>query len=234
MVAGRMVKQGYDELQAIDAISKLPDEYPYIDFNQLFPDTYRFELSQDATYDIISRQLKERGEVLVKEDNKEGIIFTAAKETPLTAKNKKLKKQQRIYYQQSIFLTKKGQNLTYVTNYPTVLKGDYGEIVIPLASNILKGIFFGSLAAELYPENRDKAMLLAGSRVADHPIVSKENTDVIHVIQSGETLAAISKRYTGKPDNYKKIANYNHIINVKNIQVGEKIKIPHDLLQIND
>ena len=230
-MVSRGLKQGYDDLQAIEAVNKIADKHPYIDFVQIFPDTYRFELSKEQIFDKIIRQLTENGEILIKKDRKKGIIFTAAKEAPLPGDIEGTDDQAKIFYQQSIYLTPKNSNVTYVTNFPTVLKGDFREIVIPIARNMLRGIFFGSLAAEVYPGLEKRGLSVARDMgVATSSVdLDQSDTDIIHEIQAGETLGVIAKKYTGNLSNYKKIAEYNNIKDVTKIRVGQKIKIPSDL-----
>jgi hypothetical protein len=228
MLASRGLRQGYDELQALDAINRLAEKSPYVDYKQIFPDTYRFELSKKQVYDKIIKQLTAHGEAVIKQDKKKGVIYTAAKEAPRHGNTDETDDQDKIFYQQSIYLTPKNNRVTYVTNYPTVLKGDFQEMIIPLARNMLRGIFFGSLAAEIHPERKRKALSVA----REMHIISNMNTkcgDIIHEVQVGETLGDIAKKYTGQLMNYKEIAEYNNIKDATKIQVGQKIKIPQHL-----
>lgn len=229
MLAGRGLRQGYDELQTIDAVGRLAEKYPYVNFKQIFPDTYRFELSKVQVYDKIIRQLTVSGETIIKQDRKKGIIYTAAREAPLPSNTEDTDDQARIFYQQSIYLTPKNNKVTYITNYPTVLKGDYQEIVIPLARNMLRGIFFGSLAAEVYPDRKRKGLSVASEMGAIASDMDTRHGDIIHVVQAGETLGDIAKKYTGQLMNYKKIAEYNNIKDATKIRVGQKIMIPQHL-----
>ena len=52
---------------------------------------------------------------------------------------------------------------------------------------------------------------------------------VIHKIQSGETLAIIAKHYTGKSENWRRIAKFNRIADPRRLQIGQTIKIPKRL-----
>ena len=52
---------------------------------------------------------------------------------------------------------------------------------------------------------------------------------VIHEIQSGETLAIIAKHYTGKSENWRRIAKFNRIADPRRLQIGQTIKIPKRL-----
>jgi len=52
---------------------------------------------------------------------------------------------------------------------------------------------------------------------------------VIHEIQSGETLAIIAERYTGKGENWRGIARFNRIADPRRLQIGQTIKIPKRL-----
>ena len=47
----------------------------------------------------------------------------------------------------------------------------------------------------------------------------------------GETLSVVSKWYTGRYDNWKKLINHNPEINPKRIKIGQKIYIPDTLLK---
>ncbi len=229
VLAGRGLRQGYDELQAIDAIGRMAEKYPYVDFKQIFHDTYRFELSKDQAYNKIIKQLTARGEIITKQDKKKGIIFTAAKEAPLPNNTVDTDDQARIFYQQSIYLTPKNNRITYVTNYPTVLRGDYQEILIPLARNMLRGIFFGSLAAEIYPDRKKNGLSVARKMGVVTLDTNTQHGDIIHEVKSGETLGDIAKKYTGQLMNYKEIAEYNNIKDATKIKVGQKIIIPQHL-----
>jgi nucleoid-associated protein YgaU len=51
---------------------------------------------------------------------------------------------------------------------------------------------------------------------------------------SGETLSLISKWYTGRYTNWKKIANHNPEINPKRIKVGQTIYIPDKMLRTHE
>lgn len=51
---------------------------------------------------------------------------------------------------------------------------------------------------------------------------------------SGETLALISKWYTGKYTNWRKILNHNPEINPKRIKIGQKIYIPVKMLKTRE
>jgi len=52
---------------------------------------------------------------------------------------------------------------------------------------------------------------------------------VVHEIQSGETLAIIAERYTGKGENWRRIAKFNRIADPRRLQIGQAIKIPGSL-----
>jgi LysM repeat protein len=51
---------------------------------------------------------------------------------------------------------------------------------------------------------------------------------------SGETLSLISKWYTGKYTNWKKIVNHNPEINPKRIKIGQKVYIPVKMLRTRE
>ncbi len=167
MVVGKGGRYGYDELLAASAVNALADQYIYIDFQQIFPDTYRFDGAKNKVFNTIVRQLKSRGEVITEQNKKKGFIFTAAKEALVPDRKGELDDQDRVYYQLSIYLTPKDSKSTYVTCYPTVLKGDYQEIVLPFARNMLRGIFFGTLAAEFYPKAKKAGLIAAKERKKD-------------------------------------------------------------------
>ncbi len=231
------MRYGYDEVLAASAVNNLASDYIYIDFNQIFPDTYRFDVPQKKLFKIIVRQLKAQGEVIMEQDQNKGIIYTAAKEAVVPERTGELKDKDKIFYQYSIYLTPKGRNKTYVTSYPTVLKGSYQEITLPFPRNMLRGIFFGTLAAEIYPKAKKNGLIAAKERnrktKAEKNIKNKrdhgEEGVVTHVVASGDTLGKISKMYTGNVMNYKKIAEYNNITDIAHIKVGQVIKIPAGL-----
>ena len=231
MLAGRTFRQGYDEAQALEAINILADKYPYVDYTQIIPDTYRYELSKQRAFDKIVRQLKTSGETILEQNIKTGIIYTAAKVARLPYQDGEIDDQDKIYYQFSIFITQKSKNITYVTVYPTVLKGDYQEVVLPFTRNMLRGMFFGSLAAELYPERKRIGLTVAEKmkKVSFESKSRDRKEEIVHTVQSGETLGDIARMYTGKVMNFQKIAEYNNISDVTRICVGQKIKIPTDL-----
>ena len=56
-----------------------------------------------------------------------------------------------------------------------------------------------------------------------------------HKVQwQGETLSVISKWYTGKYQNWKKLINHNPELNPKRIRLGQKVYIPNDLLKTHE
>ncbi len=229
MVAGRTARQGLDELQALDAIGQLANKYPYVDYKQIFSDTYRYELSYGQTYDKILRLLSANGEVVIEKDRAKGFIFTAAKEVSIEqTESTETEKPTKNYYQHSIYITKKSGRITYVTDYPTVLVGDYQEVMIPVARNMLRGAFFGALAAELYPAKRREGIRIARKMSRSKPGIPNGNSQsgVVHIIKQGETLGDVARQYSGKVMNYTLLAEYNDIKDVKKIRVGQKIRIP--------
>jgi LysM repeat protein len=115
-----------------------------------------------------------------------------------------------------------------------MLEGLNREITLPMARNWLRGIFFGSLAAEFYPEKKKESLFIAlktGKINAGELTEASSTTDTVHTMQPGETLGKIAKKYTGSVMNYKEIAEYNKIKNINSIKVGQEIKIPASLLQ---
>lgn len=63
------------------------------------------------------------------------------------------------------------------------------------------------------------------------PLDVKRISYVTHQVSySGETLGLISSWYTGTPHNWKAIQLHNPRLNVHNIQIGQRIKIPSDLV----
>ena len=94
---------------------------------------------------------------------------------------------------------------------------------------MLRGIFFGSLAAEVYPDRKRKGLRVAREMSAVTPDMDMRHGEIIHEVQAGETLGDIAKRYTGQLMNYKKIAEYNNIKDSTKIKVGQKIIIPQHL-----
>ncbi len=238
VVLGKLMRYGYDEVLAASAISNLASDYIYIDFHQIFPDTYRFDVPKKELFKIIVRQLKAQGEVIMEQDLNKGIIYTAAKEAIVPERTGTLEDKDKIFYQHSIYLTPKGRSKTYVTSYPTILKGSYQEVTIPFSRNMLRGIFFGALAAEIYPEAKKNGLIAAKERnrkvkkaeknIKNKKADSKEEV-ITHVVVPGDTLGKISKMYTGNVMNYKKIAEYNNIKDIAHIKTGQVIKIPAGL-----
>lgn len=231
MMTGRVMRYGYDELQVTGAFTTFTEAYPYIDFTQVFPDTYRFDLSKEAMHDLILNQIRARGEEVLENDRHNGIVFTAAKEIPLYQNGQLVTLDEPIQYQLSIYLTPKTATVTYVTTYPTVLKGDYYEVYLPLATNMLKGIFFGSLAGEMYPDQRRASARITGADIQQLQPAVVDRTELTHIVEPGDTLGGIAKKYTGKAQNYQKIAEHNQIIDPKNLRVGQEIRIPGELAQ---
>lgn len=229
MVAGRTARQGLDELQALDAIGQLANKYPYVDYKQIFPDTYRYELSYGQTYERILRLLSAHGANVIEKSRDKGYIFTAAREVTVDrAESTETDEPTKIYYQHSIYITKKSGRVTYVTDYPTVLVGDYQEVMIPVARNMLRGAFFGALAAELYPAKKREGIRVAAKMSRSRPATKsfKGQSGVVHVIKPGETLGDIARQYSGKVMNYTILAEYNDIKDVTKIRAGQEIRIP--------
>jgi len=52
----------------------------------------------------------------------------------------------------------------------------------------------------------------------------------IHRVNGGETLSAIARWYTGKEDNWRRLAQVNPAIEPQRMRIGEQIHIPRDLL----
>jgi LysM repeat protein len=55
-------------------------------------------------------------------------------------------------------------------------------------------------------------------------------TTFIHRVNEGETLSAIARWYTGKEDNWRRLAQVNPAIEPQRMRIGEQIHIPRDLL----
>lgn len=53
---------------------------------------------------------------------------------------------------------------------------------------------------------------------------------IVHVIEKGNTLGFISKKYTGTFDKWQAIAKYNNIVDPGKLHTGEKILIPTSLM----
>ncbi|KJS01208.1 MAG: hypothetical protein VR65_09940 [Desulfobulbaceae bacterium BRH_c16a] len=53
---------------------------------------------------------------------------------------------------------------------------------------------------------------------------------IVHVIEKGNTLGSISKKYTGTFDKWEAIAKYNDIVDPGKLHTGEKILIPAFLM----
>ncbi|MGD8950778.1 MAG: LysM peptidoglycan-binding domain-containing protein [Desulfobacterales bacterium] len=59
-----------------------------------------------------------------------------------------------------------------------------------------------------------------------------EPAPYVHTVsRSGETLAAISRWYTGSADNWKRLVDVNKGLKPRRIKVGDKILIPQELMK---
>ena len=64
------------------------------------------------------------------------------------------------------------------------------------------------------------------------PETVAEPAPYVHTVsRSGETLAAISRWYTGSADNWKRLVDVNKGLNPRRIRVGDKILIPKELMK---
>ncbi len=246
-VANLAIEGSLSEMSAFSAIGNITYQYPYVDFNRYFPETYSFNLSKDETWKKIKKSLKKNGEVTMEENLDKGYIFTEAKKTFLDTSQQEYEFKV-FYYQYSIFLTAQGKDKTYVTCYPTVFEGMHKELFFSGTRNWLRGIFFGGVAAEVYPERKRASLVIAtylkkkqSKRIAEQQLAlhvagasadTQQGSETVHIMQSGETLGDIANQYTGNVMNYIKIAQYNKIKNINKIKVGQKIRIPAELLDL--
>ncbi len=249
LLVGRSVRVGIDEVQAMTAVSRIAERFPFVDFTQFFPDTYRFELSYDRAFDRAVRQLEREGEYIMKKDRKEGVIYTAAREAVISEKSRTDEIEEKIFYQYSIFFTRKSAGVTYITVYPTILKGRFQEVLSPLVRNTMRGVFFGSFVDGLYPEKkriameihqkrqqakRKRAKKTKGHRAqapTQAPAPAPKTSAVIHTVTAGETFAIIAKKRTGTTASYREIMEFNNITDPTSLKVGQEIRIPAALLK---
>jgi len=62
-----------------------------------------------------------------------------------------------------------------------------------------------------------------------------EPAPYVHTVRrSGETLAAISRWYTGAADNWKRLVDVNNGLNPQRMQVGDKVLIPGELVKTQE
>jgi nucleoid-associated protein YgaU len=240
VVAGDMMVKGRDEIAASAAAEKLKKEYYWVNFNQTIPETYLFEKPRQQVWKEIIQVLEDRQEKIYTKDQTKGLILTEAKELPLAYEDKtSLMGVKKAKYGMEIRVEEDGKNQTYVTNYVTIHKYDknnlpIGKIALPASANIIRGVFFGSLAANLYPEKKREALLIAKAHGLTDQIeleTMPEKSSIVHVVESGDTLGSIAAKYTGNTMNYKKIAEHNNISDPKKIALGQEIIIPPDLLE---
>ena len=220
-------------MSAVTAVGTITEKYSYIDFNRIFPKTYRFDYSEKKVWKTTLAVLRKDGMTILEKDREEGFIYTQAKQISITSSDGQTEFK-KFYYQYSIFLTSIDKNITYVTCYPTMLEGLNREITLPMARNWLRGIFFGSLAADFYPDKKKESLLVAhkmGKINTSEFAAASYTAETMHIMQPGETLGKVAKKYTGKVMHYKEIADYNNIKNINTIKVGQEIKIPAELLQ---
>jgi nucleoid-associated protein YgaU len=225
--ASQGVLKARDEAAAVAALSQLKDEHPYIDFNQQFPETYAFHKSKSGIWKCILRNLEQREEVVQSKDYSSGTIVTKAKKIPLNEEgDDSALGSKRLFYEQEIKVAAAGGGTTNVTNKVWCFKSDkYGinrsEISLSDPENIIRGVFFGSLAKIYYPRLAQKAMTYDETGSDSSP-----SGHTVYVVQSGDTLGKIAKECTGSAMNYKEIAEYNDIEDPSAIRVGQEILIP--------
>lgn len=76
-------------------------------------------------------------------------------------------------------------------------------------------------ALRLNPELGDARDMLT----RHHRIIPVKH--VVHVLEPGDTLTALSRKYYGDARHYTLIAEYNQILDATRIGVGQSIKVPH-------
>jgi LysM repeat protein len=78
----------------------------------------------------------------------------------------------------------------------------------------------------------DQPPLVHTVQPAPEPETAAEPAPYAHTVrQSGETLIAISRWYTGATDNWKRLVDVNNGLNPRRIRVGDKILIPEELMK---
>ena len=210
----------------------LESKYPYIEFNQQFPETYLFKERRDELWSTILKLLQERKETIVSMNKRKGEIITQTR--ALRAGMDRMGKYRggkRLLCEQKILVKSERPRETYVTNRAFFFKVDKDganktEIAYPNPQNIMRGIFFGTLASAFYGEKGTRSK----RKLEEKPVVIHEAVgEVVHIVKSGETFGEIAARYTRSAQNYKKIADYNSISNPNALKAGQKIRIPKSL-----
>ncbi|WP_354677700.1 FecR domain-containing protein [Cupriavidus plantarum] len=69
-------------------------------------------------------------------------------------------------------------------------------------------------------------LLVFGMRVALAGPAGSENGSFVHVVESGETLAGLSARYTGKSSGWRQLQRLNAIGDPFRLQPGTRVRIP--------
>lgn len=227
-IAAHGIFKGRDKIATSAAMDRRKDKYPYIEFDQQFPETYLFKEHQHKVWNNILTLLDRRGEIILSKDKNKGLIVTDAKKIPIPEEGKdSVLGSKKIFYEQEIIVKSKGTKRTYVTNHVSCYKSDkYGINRSPISlsdpENTIRGIFFGTLARAFYPQMaKQAAEITIGS--------SSSSGEIVHVIKNGDTLGKIAAQYTGNADNYEAIATYNAIKNPSAIRIGQRIRIPKRL-----
>lgn len=225
------VPEKYKRVRARVIPQEIEKKYPYIEFQQDFPETYLFQEDYNEVWDRILTLSDERREVVLFKDKKKGEILIQSSRQ--SSENHNINKNylgERIFFEQRISVKPEGSKKTYITNYVSLFESDQDQKSRKLVSNsnsenLVKGIFYGTLANAFYGKNATQ------SKPKGDETESAEIEEVVHTVKSGETLGGIALEYTGKVMNYKAIADYNEISDPKSLRAGQKIRIPKNLIK---
>jgi len=108
---------------------------------------------------------------------------------------------------------------------------------ITLASALLLLVNCSRTQVESRQTQTDQPSLVYAVQPAPEPQPPEPETAVepapyVHTVRrSGETLIAISRWYTGAADNWKRLVDVNNGLNPRRIRVGDKIRIPEELMK---
>jgi hypothetical protein len=78
-IAAHGIFKGRDKTATSAAMDRRKDKYPYIEFDQQFPETYLFKEHQHKVWNNILTLLDRRGEIILSKDKNKGLIVTDAK-----------------------------------------------------------------------------------------------------------------------------------------------------------
>lgn len=214
-----------DEAAAMNALEAHKNRHDYIEFDQSFPETYLYKMNRSTVWGEVLNVLRKSNENFSLINEKEGIIVTFPKALALDATDRRDTAVGRLAYKQRIVLQSAGPAQTRVSDHVSFYKNNRsGQHATPIQlsrpENVIRGIFFGSLTAALYPKKVNES----------NHINQTKDGEIVHIVRSDDTLGEIAKKYTGNVMNYKTIAEYNSIKKPNNLKVGQKIRIPRNLL----